>query len=107
MATTGHILLGSHMVNHTKGPAPASALGHGLDLHLRNLGPTAYGGCTLETSHGCCILEFTYVGGLGPSLITSHGQAFHPESQMVTAHGDLTQGMARDGYIPTGNHEIT
>jgi hypothetical protein len=33
-------------------------------------------GHTLETAHGGCILEFTYVGGLGPSLITSHGQAF-------------------------------
>jgi hypothetical protein len=68
------------MVNHTKGPAPASTLSHGLDLHLGNLGPAAYGGRTLETSHGGCILEFTYVGGLGPSLITGHGQAFHLES---------------------------
>jgi hypothetical protein len=43
MAWTNHILLGNHMVNHTKGPALASALGHGPNLHLRNLGPAAYG----------------------------------------------------------------
>jgi hypothetical protein len=51
MATNGHILLGNHMINHTKGSVPASTLGHGLDLHLRNLGPAACGGCTLGTTH--------------------------------------------------------
>jgi hypothetical protein len=73
MASTGHILLGNHAVNHTKGSAPTSALGHGVDLHLKNLGPTAYGGHTLGTAHRGCILEFTYVWGLWPSLITGHG----------------------------------
>jgi len=107
MASTGHILLGNHVVNHTEGPAPASTLGHGPDLHLENLGPVAYGGCALGTAYGACILEFTYVGGPGPSLIIGHGQAFHTESQMVTAHGDLAQGMACGGHIPIGNHEIT
>jgi hypothetical protein len=43
MASTGHILLGNHAVNHTKGPVPTSALGHGPYLHLGNLGPMAYG----------------------------------------------------------------
>jgi hypothetical protein len=52
MASTGHILLGSHAVNHTKGSAPTSALGHGPDLPLGNLGPAAYGGRTLKTAHG-------------------------------------------------------
>jgi hypothetical protein len=37
MALTGHILLGNHTVNHTKGLALASAFGHGPDLHLKNL----------------------------------------------------------------------
>ena len=69
---TGHILLGNHMVNHTKGSAPASAPCHGLDLHLRDLGPMAYGGRTLRTAYGGYILEFTYVGGPGPSLTTGH-----------------------------------
>jgi hypothetical protein len=42
MASTSHNLLGNHMVNHTKGPVSTSALGHGVDLHLRNLRPIAY-----------------------------------------------------------------
>ena len=80
MASTGHILLGNHVVNHTKGLTPASALGHGLDLHLWNLGPMTYGGRTLGTVYNGCVLEFTYIGGSGPSLITSHGRDFHPGS---------------------------
>jgi hypothetical protein len=52
MATTGHILLGNHAANHTKGLAPMFALGYGPDLHLRNLGLAAYGGRTLRTTHG-------------------------------------------------------
>jgi hypothetical protein len=50
MATTDHILLGNHAANHTKGLAPMSGLGYGPDLHLRNLGPTAYGRRTLRTA---------------------------------------------------------
>jgi hypothetical protein len=42
-----------------------------------------------------------------PSLITSHGQAFYPESHMAAACGDLARGMARSGHIPAGNYEIT
>jgi hypothetical protein len=66
MALTGHILLGNHVVNHTKGSALMSALGHGLDLRLENLGPTDFGGRTLGAAHGGCIPEPTYAGGLGP-----------------------------------------
>jgi hypothetical protein len=55
MASTSHILLGNHAVNHSKGPVPVSALGHGV--HLGDLGPMAYGGRTLGTTHGGCILE--------------------------------------------------
>ena len=106
MASTRHILLGNHAVNRTKGPAPMSTLGHGLDLHLRNLGPVAYGGHTLGTAHGGCILEFTNIGGPLPSLITSRDQDFHPGSQMAIAHGDLARGMAHGGHILSGNHEI-
>jgi hypothetical protein len=95
------------VVNHTKGPAPASTLGHGPDFHLENLGLAAYDGRTLRTAHGGCIPEFTYVGGLGPSLITGHGQAFHLASQTVVARGDLAWEMAHGGHIPVGNHKIT
>jgi hypothetical protein len=52
MASTGHILLGNHVVNHTKGSAPTFALCHGPNLPLKNLGPAAYGGRTLRTAHG-------------------------------------------------------
>jgi hypothetical protein len=61
------------MVNHTKGPVLAPALGHGLDFHLGNLYPMAYCGRTLKTTHRGCILEFTYLGGPVPSLIINHG----------------------------------
>jgi hypothetical protein len=106
MALTGHILLENHAVNHTKGPVPTSTFGHKPDLHLRNLGPVAYGGRALRTIRGGCILEFTYVGGLGPSLITNHSRDFHPRNQTAVAHGDLARGMAHGGHAPTGNHEI-
>jgi hypothetical protein len=66
MASTGHILLGNHAVNHTKGLMPVAVLGHGPDLYLGNLGPTAYGGRTLRTANEGCIPEFTYVRGPCP-----------------------------------------
>jgi hypothetical protein len=78
----------------------------GLSLHRGNLGPTDYGGRTLGTAHGGCILEPTYAGGLGPSLITGHGQDFHPGSLRSMAHGELARGMARNGYNTLGNCEI-
>jgi hypothetical protein len=66
----------------------------------------AYGGCILETVQWGCIPEFTYAGGLGPSLITGHGQNFHPGSLRSVAHGRLARGMARGGRNPLGNREI-
>jgi hypothetical protein len=66
----------------------------------------AYGGCILETVQWGCIPEFTYAGGLGPSLITGHGQNFHPGSLRSVAHGRLARGMARSGRNPLGNSEI-
>jgi hypothetical protein len=61
---------------------------------------------TLGTSLSYSILEFTYIGGPIPSLVTSHGQVFHPGSQRSMAHGVLTDGMASTGHILLGNHEI-
>jgi hypothetical protein len=66
------------------------ALGHGSDLHLENLGPAVYDGRTLRTTHGGCIPDSTYVGGLGPSLIIGYGQDLHPGSLRSEAHGELT-----------------
>ena len=78
----GGMAHGSHIHHETYGfiganrPTPTSAFSRSLDFHLRNLGPTTYGGHTLGTAHGGCIPEFTYVGGLIPSLITHQGQDF-------------------------------
>ena len=94
------------MVNHTEGPMPMSALGHGLDLHLGNLGPTAYGGRALRNAHGGLRPRIHLRRGLGPSHTTGHIQAFHPKNQTAMAHGDLTQGMARGGHIIFENHGI-
>ena len=65
-----------------------------------------HGGYTLRTPRGGCILEFTCVGGLAPSLITGHGQDFHLGSLRPMVHGELARGMAHGGRILLGNHEI-
>jgi hypothetical protein len=86
-------------------PRPPLATPRTSALGIWVLRPMA--GVVSETTHGGCIPELTYVGGPGPSLITSYGQDFHLESQMAMAHGNLTRGMACGGHIPAGNHEIT
>ena len=73
MAATGHILLGNHVVNHTKGLAPASAFSCDPNLRSRGLGPVIRGGHTPGTTLGGYIPKFAYVGGLIPSPITSKG----------------------------------
>ena len=91
MAHSGHIChenLGSIGI---EGLALMSALGHGLDIHPRNLDPMAYGRHTLRTTLRGCILEFTYIGGPTPSLITSYGLVFHLGNQRPMAHGELTE----------------
>jgi hypothetical protein len=82
------------------------AYSYGTDLRPRGLGPVTHGGHTLRIQHVGRILEFTCVGGIAPSIITSHGQDFHPGSLRSMAHGELARGMARDGRNPLGNHEI-
>ena len=77
MASTGHILLGNHVANHSKGPVLATTFGHGPDFHPGGLDPVVHGEHTLGIALGGCILEFTHIGGPAPSLITSHGQDFH------------------------------
>ena len=106
MASISHILLGNHVVNHTKGPTPASALSCDPDLRPEGLDPAIHGGHTLRTALGGCIPECTHVRGLVPSLITGHGRGLHLGNQMTMAHGDLTQGMTRGGHILFKNHEI-
>jgi hypothetical protein len=59
-----------------------------------------------ELPPGGSILEFTYIGGPVPSLVTSHGQVLHPGGQKSMAHDELTQGMALTGHILLGNHEV-
>ena len=98
--------LGNHVVNHTKGPAPAFAFSYGLDLRLGDPDHVARSGHTPETTHGGCVLEFTNIGGLIPSPITGQGQDFHLGSQRPMAHGELTRGMACGGHILLENHEI-
>jgi hypothetical protein len=88
VASIGHILLGNHAVNHTKGPAPA-AFNRGPDLHSRGLDYVIHDGHTLRTPLGGCIPEFTYMGGLAPSLTTGYNQDFHLGSQKPMAHGEL------------------
>jgi hypothetical protein len=80
IASTSHILLGNHTVNHTKALAPMSAYSRGPNLRHRDLGPMGCGGHNLKIAPGGCILEFTYIGGLASPLTTGHGQDFHPGS---------------------------
>ena len=107
MALSGHIPLGNHMVDHLRGPVPTSAFSRVTNLRPRGLGPVTHGGHTLGTPHEDCIPKFTYVGGLAPSLITSHGQDFHLGSLRPVAHGELAQKMAHGSRIFLRNHEIS
>ena len=77
-ALSGHIPLGNHTVDHLRGLAPTSAFSCSSNLHPGGLGLMTHGRHTLRTPHRGCILEFTYVGGLAPSLIAGHGQDFPP-----------------------------
>jgi hypothetical protein len=63
MASTGHILLGNHDVNHTKGQMPASVLSCDPDLRPVGLDPMVHGGHTLKTTLEGCIPECTHVRG--------------------------------------------
>jgi hypothetical protein len=73
MDNNGHIHHKNYEPIGAKGPAPMSAYSHGIDLHPRNLDPTAHDGHTLGTPLGGCIPEFTYTEGPVPSLITGCG----------------------------------
>jgi hypothetical protein len=52
MDSTSHILLGNHVVNHTKGTTPTSAYSRGPNLRYGDLGPVAHGGNNLGTALG-------------------------------------------------------
>jgi len=106
MASTGHILLGNHVVNRIEGSTPTSALSCDPDLRPIGLDIAVHDGHTLGTTLGGCIPECTHVRGLVPSLITGHSRDFHLGSQTAMAHGDLTQGTACSDRILLGNHEI-
>ena len=107
MASTGHIFLGNHAVNRTKGSTPTSTLRCDPDLHPVGLDPVVHDRHTLGTTLGGSIPECTHVRGAVPSLITSHGGDYHLGNQTTMAHSNVTQGMARSGHILFGNREIT
>jgi hypothetical protein len=74
MAHNSHFNCENYGFIGPNGLAPTSALSRSLDLHLGNLGPVAHGGHTPGTTHGGCILEYTYLEGPVPSFVASHGQ---------------------------------
>ena len=78
MARGGHIHNENHRSIGVEGPVPTFTFSHGLDLHPRDLDPLVYGGHTIGTALCGSFLEFTYIGGLVPSIITGHGQVFYP-----------------------------
>jgi hypothetical protein len=106
MAHVNHIRYKNYEFISIEGPALVSTFSHGPNLYPGDLDPVVHGGHTLRTAPGGNILEFTYIGGSVPSLVTSHGQIFHLGSQSPTAHGELTQGMASAGHILSGNHKV-
>jgi hypothetical protein len=106
MAHGGHIHCENYGFIDANGPASTSTFSHSLGLHLRNLGPVAHGGQTPRTTHGGCISEYTYLEGLVPSLIASHGQVSHLRNQRTTAHDELAQGMASIDHILLWNHTV-
>ena len=80
MAHDGHIRHKNYEFTSVRGPVPTFAFSHVLDPHFEDLDPMVYAVHTLGTAFSGNILEFTYVGGPVPFLITRHGQIFHPES---------------------------
>ena len=80
MAHGGHIRHENYEFIGIEGPAPVSASSCGPDLYTRDLDPVDYGGHTLGTAHGGCILEFTYVGGQGPLLSLAMARPFTPKT---------------------------
>jgi hypothetical protein len=85
MAYGGHICHKNYEFKSTKGPAPASALSHGPDLHPRDLDSAIHGGHTLGTTLEGYILESTYIRGPIPILIIGCGWDFHRRGpQLVT-----------------------
>jgi hypothetical protein len=106
MARDDHIHRENYGFIGAKGPAPASAFSHSLDLHLRNLGPVAHGGHTPRTTHRGCIPEYTYQEGVVPSPVASRGQVSHLKNQRTMAHDKLAQGMASTSHILLGNHAV-
>jgi hypothetical protein len=60
MAHGGHIHRENYGFIGAKGLAPASPFSRSPDLHLANLGHMAHDGHTLGTTHGACILKYTY-----------------------------------------------
>ena len=89
-AHDGHICRENYEFTDVRGPSPASTFNRIPDLCSRDLDPAAYGGPTLGTILSGSILEFTYIGGPEPPLITNHGQVLHPEGQKSMAHDELT-----------------
>jgi hypothetical protein len=78
MARGGHIHHENYGFIGADGLASMPAISHSLDLHVGNMRSVAHGGHTPETAHGGCILEFIYLKGQEPLLVTGCGQVFHP-----------------------------
>jgi hypothetical protein len=63
MAHNGRICHKNYEFTSVKGPAPTSAFSHVLNLHSRDLDPTAYVEQALRTALSGNILEFTCIWG--------------------------------------------
>jgi len=98
-------IMGTPSSSTSKGqrPRPSSVMAKSSTLEIWTPWPTVD---TLRTTLDSCILQFTYIGGPVPSLITGHGQVSHSGNQRPMAHGELTHGMALGGHILWGNNEI-
>ena len=80
MAYDGHINHENYEFTVVGGPSPMSTFSRVLDLRSKDLDLTVYDEHALRTALSGSILEFTYIGGLVPSLTTGHGHVFHPRS---------------------------
>ena len=71
MAHGSHIRRKNYKFISIKGPAPTPTRRYDPSLYHGDLGCVAHGGHPLRTAFGGYILEFTYLEGPVPSLITS------------------------------------
>ena len=90
MAHGGHIHLENYEFTGVGGLATTSTFSHVPDLRIRDLDLWSMVDTLSKLSSVAASQSLPTYGGPVPSLITSHDQIFHLESQRPMDHGEIT-----------------